>query len=168
MDKEVPSESSPQTETVRNIIKALEDMEPEQARYIASFSYILGRVAHADLNISEEETRLMERIVMEMGELPEEQAVLVVQMAKTQTLLFGGTENYLVTRDFEKMATREQKMRLLECLFAVSATDKEISSLEDREIRQITSELRLEHKDFIAVRSMFRRHLAVLKHGKKG
>jgi uncharacterized tellurite resistance protein B-like protein len=159
-DSETPST---ETETVRKITRALDQMDPKQAHYIAVFAYILGRVAHADLEISEEESREMERTVMEMGQLPEEQAIIVVQIAKTQNLLFGGTENYLVTREFNKVATREQKIALLHCLFAVSSTDEDISSEENREIRQITAELNLEHRDFIAVRSDYRHHLSVLK-----
>ncbi len=154
---------SAETETVRKIVEQLDRMEPERARHIAAFAYNLSRVAHADRHISAEETRAMERIVMEMGGLPEEQALLVVQMAKTQSRLFGGTENFLVTREFNKLATREQKLRLLECLFAVSASDQSISTAEDNEIRQISKELLLSHKDFIQARLAFREHLAVLK-----
>ena len=155
--------ASSDTETVRRITQALDEMDPKQAGYIAAFAYILGRVAHADMEISSEETQEMERKVMELGQLPEEQAIIVVQIAKTQNVLFGGTENYLVTREFNKVATPEQKITLLHCLFAVSSTDEDISSLENREIRQIASELKLEHKDFIAVRSKYRHHLSVLK-----
>ncbi len=155
--------SSPETETVRKIVAELDRLDPDRARYVAAFAYNLSRVAHADRHISPEETREMERIVMELGELPEEQAVLVVQMAKTQSLLFGGTENYLVTREFNRLATREQKLRLLECLFAISAADRSVSTAEDNEIRRISKELRLSHKDFIHARLGFREHLAVLK-----
>jgi uncharacterized tellurite resistance protein B-like protein len=55
------------------------------------------------------------------------------------------------------------KLGLLECLFAASAADQSISAVEDHEIRRIASELQLEHGDFIAARSAFRQHLAVLK-----
>ena len=167
LDKRPPpvasSETATATETVRKITEALDRLDPDHARYIAAFAYILSRVSHADLNISPEETRAMERIIMERGGLPEEQALLVVQMAKTQNLLFGATENFLVTREFNQMATREQKLALLDCLFAVSAADQSISTVEDSEVRQITAELRLEHADFIAARSRYRQHLAVLK-----
>jgi len=105
----------------------------------------------------------MRRIVAERGQLPEEQAIIVVQMAKTQNLLFGGTENFLVTREFKKIASRDQKIALLHCLFAVSAADQSVSSAEDGVIRQIADELRLEHSDFIAVRRDYRDYLAVLK-----
>src|SRR6185503_343648 len=122
-----------ETETVRRIVQQLDDLEPERARYIAAFAYILSRVARADMNISEVETREMENQVSRLSQLPAEQAVLVVQIAKTQATLFGGTENFLVTQEFNRMATVEQKLSLLQCLFAVAAADKVISSVEDRE-----------------------------------
>ncbi len=152
-----------ETETVRRIMSALDEMPKDQARYIAAFAYILSRVARADLSISPEETAAMEEIVMALGNLPADQAIVVVQMAKSQNLLFGGTANYLVTREFNEFATREQKLNLLNCLFAVSAADDNISTAEDSEIRQIASELLLEHREFIEVRSSFRDKLAVLK-----
>lgn len=152
-----------ETATVRRIVQALERQDPEVARYVARFAYILGRVARADLDVSAEETGAMERIVVERGGLPEAQAVLVVQIAKSQNVLFGGTENYLVAREFASSATREQKLGLLECCFAVSASDREVSGVEDAEIRRIASELGLEHADFIAARSTYREYLSVLK-----
>ena len=162
-DNASDTSSSHETETVRRITQALDAIDREQARYVAAFAYILGRAAHSDQEISEEETKKMERIVMELGQLPKEQAILVVQMATTQNVLFGHTENFLVAREFEKVATREQKVALLRCLFAISSTDEDISSVEDRETRQIAGELNLEHRDFIAIRSTYRTHLSVLK-----
>jgi uncharacterized tellurite resistance protein B-like protein len=152
-----------ETDTVRRIAEALDQMEPERARYISGFAYVLSRVARADLNISEIESREMERLVAGHGGLPEAQAVLVVQIAKTQQKLFGSTEDFLVTREFNKSAVREQKLALLDCLFAVAAADGVVSGAEDDAIRQVARELTLEHPDFIAVRSRYRDFLAVLK-----
>jgi uncharacterized tellurite resistance protein B-like protein len=152
-----------ETATVRRIVEALERQDPETARYIARFAYVLGRVAQADHEVSAEETRVMERIVMERSGLPEEQAILVVQIAKSQTILFGATEDYLVTREFARTATRDQKLALLDCCFAVSAADRDVSAEEEAAVRQIAGELGLEHADFIAARSAYRDYLAVLK-----
>ena len=151
------------TEAVRRIATALERLPPPQARYIAAFAYLLSRVANADMEISAEETAEMERIVREVGGLPEDQAVLVVQMAKTHNALFGGTENFLVTREFNTLADHEQKVRLLHCLFAVSAADTSVSTVEDNTISKIAGELLLDHRDFIAVKRAYRDSLAVLK-----
>ncbi len=148
---------------IRKITDAISQMEPEKARYVASFAYILGRVANADLNISEEETREMERIVEGIAGLPEEQAILVVQIAKTQNSMFGATDGFSVTEAFSQTATRAQKLALLNCLFAVSSSDHSISQVEDNEVRKISAELRLDHSDFIAARSLYLQHLEVLK-----
>ena len=163
LQRPVESTPSAETATVRRIVEALERQEPDAARYIARFAYILGRVARADLTVSTEETRAIERLVMERGALREEQAVLVVQIAKSQAALFGATEDYLVTREFASTATREQKLALLDCCFAVSAADQDVSGEEDATVRQVASELGLEHADFIAARSAYRDYLAVLK-----
>ncbi len=162
-DDQAQAASLAETETVRKIVEQLDHLDPERARFVAAFAYILSRVARADLNISEEETAAMEHIVSEHGALPAAQAVIVVQMAKTQNLLFGGTENFRVTKEFNRIASREEKMALLDCLFTVSAADRSITTTESNVIRQIADELRLEHGDYIEVRSRFRDDLAVLK-----
>lgn len=162
-DRGAGSTSSADTESVREIIRALDRLEPDRARFLAAFAYILGRVARADLAISEAESGEMERLLVQQGGLVPEQALLVVQMAKTQHALFGGTENYLVTREFNRIASPDQKLALLQCLFSVSASDESISVVEDNEIRRIASELRITHADFIRSRSAWRDHLAVLK-----
>jgi uncharacterized tellurite resistance protein B-like protein len=155
--------SSPQTDTVRKIVDSLDRLEPERARYLAAFGYILSRVARADLKVSPEETQAMERAVVEHGDIADEQAIIVIQIAKHQNALFGGTEDFLVTREFNKIATREQKLALLDCLYAVASAEQLVSVTEDNEIKQIASELRLEHTDVVVVRSRYRERLAVLK-----
>lgn len=155
--------SAGDTRTVRRIVAELESLDTERAGFVAAFAYILGRVAHADLDISAEETRAMEEIVRGVGHLPEEQAVLVVQIAKSQHRLFGGTENFLVTREFRDLSTPEERQDLLECLFAVSAADESISGAEEAQIRQIASELGFSHGQFVDARVKWSEHREVLK-----
>jgi uncharacterized tellurite resistance protein B-like protein len=162
-EKREAAPSTAETETVRKIAAELDRLDPERARYIAAFAFLMSRVARADLTISDVESREMERIVMQLGDLPEAQAVIVVQMAKSQSVLFGGTENFLVTREFAAMASRDQKIALLHCLFSVSAADESISSAEDTTIRKIASEIGFEREDFIAVRSAYKDLLEVRK-----
>ena len=148
---------------VRRIVGTLEALEPERARFIAAFAFILSRVANADREISAEETSTMELIVKDLGHLPEEQAILVVQIAKSQNRLFGGTENFLVTREFRDLATRDQKAELLDCLFAVSAADDSITTVEESQIRQIASELGFSHREYIDARLAYSDKREVLK-----
>ena len=145
-------EGAGDTDTVRKIVGQLEAMPRERARFVAAFAYILGRVAHADHHFSDDETAKMEEIVRRFGDLPEEQAVLVVQIAKSQNRLFGGTENFLVTREFREISGPGERRHLLDCMFAVSAADDSISTAEESQIRQIASELGFTHREFVEAR----------------
>jgi len=149
--------------SVRKIVDALDSMDPAAACFLARFAYVLGRMARADMSVSPEETRVMEGIVRERSGLSESQAVIAVQIAKSQNALFGGTDDYLVTREFASTATREQKLALLDCCFAVSAADQAISGEEEAELRKIAAELGLSHADLVAQRAAYRDYLAVLK-----
>ena len=85
--------------------------------------------------------------------------MLVVQLAKTSNLLFGGTANFLVAREFSERATYDEKLSLMRCLFAVSATDAVISAAEEGEIHRIATELRIDHPDLVALRLAHKQHL---------
>jgi len=157
------TQASSDTETVRRIIREVDRLDPTEARYLAAFAFVLARVANSDMEISGDETLRMEIVVREIGGLKEAQAVLVVQIAKSQQLLKGGTENYLVTREFNKISNREQKERLLHCLFEVSAADDSISLVEESEVRRIAGELHFDHHEFSAIRSQYNAKRSILK-----
>lgn len=151
------------TRTVRRIAAELDRLEPTEARFLAAFAYVLARVAYADREISEEEVRTMESMVREHGGLGEAQATLVVQIARAQTMHLGGTEDYLVTRQFRELSTREQRLGLLQCLFAVAAADHSISEVENTRITEIAGELGLTRTEVAAARAAYRDRLAVLR-----
>ena len=144
---------------LRETLDALDHLEPDRARYLGAFAYLLGRVAHADQHVSPEETSAMEAIVREHGQLPDDQAMTVVRLAKTSNLLFGGTANFLVAREFSALATYNQKLALMHCLFEVSATDDAISTTEEGEIHRIANELRIDRPDLVTLRVAHQRHL---------
>jgi len=152
-----------ETETVRRIAARLERLDPATARYLASFAYVLGRVAHADLAIDADETREMERRVAALASLSPEETALVVEIAKAQQRMLGGTENYVVTRAFRDASTPEQRRELVSCLFAVAAADGSISATESAEINAIADELGLARSEVVALRAGYRDKLGVLQ-----
>jgi uncharacterized tellurite resistance protein B-like protein len=155
VDKPREQEFAPLRET----LDALDHLDPDRARFLAAFAYLLGRVAQADQHVSPEETRAMEGLVREQGALTDDQAMVVVQLAKTSNLLFGGSANFLVARQFAELATYDERLALMRCLFAVAATDHAISMTEEGEIHKIANELRIEHTDLVALRVAHQRHL---------
>jgi uncharacterized tellurite resistance protein B-like protein len=155
--------SGAETATVRRIMAELAELEPEKRRYLAGFAYLLSRAAHADLAISADEVATMERIVRDIGGLPEAQAVLVVEIARNQSELYGGTEDYLVTREFASRANPEQRRAAVEACFAVTAADHEITAEEYAELTQIAVELDLSRDELNEIRRQHRDQLAAIK-----
>jgi uncharacterized tellurite resistance protein B-like protein len=151
------------TETVRRIVARLEAMPRDRARFLAAFAYILTRAAAADLDISEAESAVIERLVSEHGGLPEAHAVLVAQMARTQSLLYGGTEDYLVTRQFKELSTGEERLALLRCCYLVGAADDDISVAESDTLQQIAAELDIDREAVNAIRHEFEPKFSTIK-----
>jgi uncharacterized tellurite resistance protein B-like protein len=152
-----------ETATVRRIVARLESMPPERARLLASAAYTLARAAHADLHVSEDESRLMEKILQEHGEVDEPTAVIVVEMARLQTLSIGGTEDYSVTREFARLATHDQKLDVLRACYAIGAVTDHISAEENAVVNQIAKELLLDADEVAGVRAEFHDDLAVVQ-----
>ncbi len=149
-----------ETETVRRIASQLERLPADKAKHLASFAYVLARVAHADLEIDDSEVAAMERIVKTLAHLSESEAALVVQIAKSQAQHLGGTENYIVTREFRQRASKEQRGELLDCIYAVAAADGSITGDEQAEILSIAVELGFTRPEAIALRSAYKDKLS--------
>jgi uncharacterized tellurite resistance protein B-like protein len=148
---------------VRRIAASLAALPPQEARTLAAFAYLLGRVAFADDEVSAAESVRMEELVVEVGKVPREQAVLVVEIAKAQNRLFGHVENFQVSRELRELADETQRRRVLDCLFAVSAADAGICAEEESQLRQIASELGFSHGEYVAARSAWSEHRTVLR-----
>ena len=151
------------TETVRRIAGQLDAMPVDRARFLAAFAYILTRAAAADMDISQAESRAIEQLVAEHGGLPESQAVLVAQIARNQSLLYSGTEDYLVTRQFRELASDADRLALLRCCYIVGAADDTITAQESDTLQQIAKELDLDRDAVNTIRNEFAPKLAAIQ-----
>jgi uncharacterized tellurite resistance protein B-like protein len=144
---------------LRELVETLDRLEPERARHLARFAYLLGRVAHADRHVSPDETRAMEALVVKEGGLTPDQATVVVGLAKTSNLLFGGTADYQVAQEFADGASYDEKLSLGRCLFSVASSDQQISMAEEAEIHRVCNQLRILPHDLTKLRVEHGRYL---------
>jgi uncharacterized tellurite resistance protein B-like protein len=163
LGKQAAAATAEQAGAVHAIAGKLEALEPRTARFVAAFAYLLGRVAHADLAVSADETRRMESLVMERSGLGADLAALVVEIGKGQNRLFGGTENFLVAREFREISTAEERINLLRCLFEVAAADQAISTAEDTQVRLVADELGISREEFVRVRGEYSHQREILR-----
>ncbi|HSW42357.1 MAG TPA: TerB family tellurite resistance protein [Patescibacteria group bacterium] len=152
-----------ETATVRKIVAQLEALPADRARLLAGAAYVVSRAANADLSISDDEVAIMERTLVARTGVSEAEAVIVVEIARQQARLFGSTEDYLVTREFKRVSTVEQRLGVLRACFLVAAANDEISSPESAVLNQIAAELEIEPADFDAIRGEHRNQLSVVR-----
>jgi uncharacterized tellurite resistance protein B-like protein len=157
---------APEFDSLEAIETALVAVDRSRRRYVACFAYILARSARADQQVTEQESAAMERLLREHAGISAEQAAEAVRLASAQGRRSGGTDDFVITRKFDSIATHAEKLALIDALFAVTAVDASIVTVEDNEIRRIANELKIEHAEYIAVRSRHLQHLAVLREQK--
>jgi uncharacterized tellurite resistance protein B-like protein len=155
-----PSDGAGDTATVRRIVSKLEAMPPEQARFVAAAAYILARAANADLDISDGETDAIERELQAHESLDEPTAILVTEMAKLQAKTVGGTEDFVVTREFKAIATEQQRLGILHACFAISAVNASISAEENAVLKEIADELDIDDATLNGIRAEYHEQLS--------
>ncbi len=144
-----------EVEMVRGIITRLDKLPPERARFVACAAYVIARAASADEAVSDDASKYMEKVLVDQTGLDAAEAALVVETAKLQALSTGGTDDYLVTREFRDVSTPEQRLDILRACFAVAAIDGSIDAAESFTIDEIALELDLEPPALAKLRGEF-------------
>ena len=151
------------TATVRRIVARLEAMPAQRARLVASAAYTLARAANADLEISDEETAAIELALQRSEALDEATSILVTEMAKLQARTVGGTEDYVVTREFKAVASPAERLDVMRACFAIGAANGMISAEETAVLNQIAGELDIDAAALNAIRGEYHDRLSAVQ-----
>ena len=81
-------------------------------------------------------------------------------MAKLQARTVGGTEDFIVTREFKALASEDQKLDVLRACFAIGAANGTISAEETAIVNQIADELDIDDATLNAIRAEFHEQLS--------
>lgn len=162
-DAPLPEVPVGETKSVRRIAGELGTLPPPTARKIAAFAYLLGRTAHADLSVTDEEAAVMRDLAVQIGGLDEDAAAIVVELARLQTTREGATEDWLVAREFKAISTPDERLRLLRYCFVVAAANDEIDANEAWLINRLAEELDIPRPDLNAVRAEFHDQLSSVR-----
>ena len=76
-------------------------------------------------------------------------------MAKLQAKTVGGTEDYVVTREFKALADDAQRVAVVRACFAVMAANGTISAEETGTINQIADELDIDEAVLRSIRAEY-------------
>jgi uncharacterized tellurite resistance protein B-like protein len=118
-----------------------------ELRLLSLAGGIMARVAHVDLDVTDDEIAAMIKALESGWDLSSDQAAFVVEVAVSE--IGPDMDYYRLTREFFENTDQDQRVGFLKVLFAVGDADGQVTNEEIEEIRTIASALRLPHKDFI-------------------
>jgi uncharacterized tellurite resistance protein B-like protein len=141
----------------------LQGFAESDIKYVTGFAGLLGKVAYADMEISEDEVAKMQSVLSNTLRLRDAQVGLIIEMLQKHSVQLCSIEDYRYVRMINEECDKEQKMELIEAMFAVASADESVSSEEDSAIYVVSKGIGLSHKEFVSVRAQFKKYLEVLK-----
>lgn len=149
--------------SLAEIGQQLELLAPDEARFVAAFSYLLARIAAADLSTDDAEREAMGERLQGFAKLDPDRAALLANAAIQAAATYSPSDDHLVARAFRDMSDASARIRLIRCLYAVAAADQNISTVEDNEIFEVAGAIGIPRSDVVAVRSEFKEYIGSLK-----
>lgn len=129
---------------------ALENVKAEipddDLRKLSLAGGLMARVAYVDNQVIDAESQSMVQALEHWGVSPAE-AALVAEVAVSE--ISKGLDYYRLTRQFFESTTEDERLRFLDVLFAIAASDGRASNEEMEEIRTVANGLLLTHQQFI-------------------
>ncbi len=156
-------DSQPRNRLAVEIRERLDELTPERANFVACFAGLLVRVARADQQISDAERAALRRLIAEQAGLSGDESAKVAEIVTHHALDLAGIEYAQLTRSFNEIASDEEKLRLIDCLYAIATAESPVSVVEEEEIRAVANALLLSHSQFIGVRLRYRDQLEVMQ-----
>jgi uncharacterized tellurite resistance protein B-like protein len=163
IDKKDGSEGPELGKLFDGMEEILADYPEVDTKYVTGFAGLLGKVAYADMEISEEEIAKIRSVLGKTLGLKESQVASIVEILRKHSIQLFSIEDYRYVRMINQACDKEQKMALIEAMFEVAAADESVSSEEDSAIYIVSKGIGLSHKEFVTVRARFKHTLEVLK-----
>lgn len=130
-----------------NLSKAELHIPETDLRKLSLAGGLMGRVAHVDREVTDDEIEAMVNALQAGWGIALEAAALVAEVAVSE--ISAGLDYFRLTREFCTATTEDERLHLLDALFAVAAADGLASHNQIEELRRIAKSLQLTHTQFI-------------------
>lgn len=153
----------PEHEFLRGVYRELDKLGPDRVEYLAAFAGQLARVALADSILSPEEEASIARLLRDRSRLEEADVRLVLDLIRHEADTLRVLQHHLLNRAVNECASPEQKLDLIDCLYAVAGADGSIADVEDQEIRLVAHAILVPHNELMTIRARYKDRLEVMR-----
>lgn len=118
--------------------------------YVTLFGALLQRAIDADGVVRPEEQAALRRILGAVSLFNEMEIDYMLQLVRDRAA--EGAERQRLCAEFNRISTMDDRLHLLEALFAVARADGELSAAEQDELRLLSNYLWIEAQEFVRIR----------------
>jgi uncharacterized tellurite resistance protein B-like protein len=120
---------------------------------------LLIEMMRADAEITEDERRMVMKIITTKFDLAKEESKALLQFAEEEIRKATGYYEFtsLINRGF----TYEQKVKVIENLWEIAFSDKSLDKYEEHMVRKIADLIYVAHKDFIDAKLRVKKRLSL-------
>lgn len=123
------------------------NLPEERLYFICLVGTMMAAVAHVDDHFDPAEKKALKRCLVDQFSLKGKELALLFEVVEEQAR--QGFDFHEVATELNRVASYNDRVHLMECLFEVSIADGKMAHEEAEEIRRITKALRIPHKTFI-------------------
>lgn len=123
------------------------NLPDERLYFICLVGTLMAAVAHVDDHFDPAEKKALKRCLTDQFSLKGKELTLLFEVVEEQAR--QGFDFHEVAKELNRVASYNDRIHLMECLFEISIADGEIVHEEAEEVRRITKALRIPHKTFI-------------------
>jgi len=123
------------------------DVPEQQLRKLCLATGLLSFIAQVDSSISDQEKKVMEKILTRDWNLSAKQADLLIQISAERAV--KGLDFYRIAYSFYGVTTVDERKDFIKTLFKIANARNKTSRKEIEQIRRISQALKVTHKDFI-------------------
>ncbi len=127
--------------------RAGDDLITPEMHRLALLGGLMGVVAHADHDINERELAEIRRRLSERGNFDDTALDLLLTIIHEESV--RGLDRYRMINEYAGDSSLEERVELLDLLFAVASDGGGLTHAELEELRAVSSALHLSHKQYI-------------------
>ena len=123
------------------------NLPEERLYFVCLVGTLMATIAHVDDHFDPAEKKALKRCLADQFSLKGKELTLLFEVVEEQAR--QGFDFHEVATELNRVASYNDRIHLMECLFEVAIADGEMAHGEAEEIRRITKALRIPHKTFI-------------------
>jgi uncharacterized tellurite resistance protein B-like protein len=137
--------------------------DDETVRVVTAISGLIGVVAYADRSFTEHEEGHLRNQLARVHGMTEPGIDAICAVLRRHIVEVATVQVPRYSRDLCELADRELRVEILQVLVDIAASDGEITHVETTVLRQLTTSLGLDQRDYNTAQAVHRDKLGALK-----